>query len=176
MNLLRDVGLGYTVTQLAQASTIFHFHFHHPAAGCCGDHQPLPLAACLAPPPPKRVLGACDCKPAKKVQDWRQLQLAQPTSTISPVHHCPACLLPSHFRHVCRTASQPQGRVTGTPDHAADSPTGMLTPCVDRGGVRPSRSTSAPARGSKMSSSPTWAPWAPSRCAHALPSLRRFFG
>ncbi len=86
--------------------------------------------------------------------------------------HCQTCVVSSHRRHVCRTASEPEGRVEGTPSRVSGPPTGgLLLTVVDRGGVRRCGSTSAPARGSRMSSSPTWARWAPSRCTLASPIL-----
>ena len=72
------------------------------------------------------LLGAWKGESAKKVRDQRQLPPTHPTSASSPSTHCQTCVVPSHRRHVCRTASEPEGRVEGTPSRESGPPTGGL--------------------------------------------------
>ena len=83
---------------------------------------PLPFI-CLAP-------GRGN--PQKKFEISDSSRPTHPTSAFSPSTHCQTCVVPSHRRHVCRTASEPEGRVEGTPSRESGPPTGglMLTAAV----------------------------------------------
>jgi hypothetical protein len=98
--------LGWPWPALARASaaTAGH-HAHHP----CSAAWPLLR--------PNRCSGHLECKAAKKSSRSTTAPGQQPTSAFSPSTHCPTCLLPSHRRHVRRTATQPEGRVEGMPSH-----------------------------------------------------------
>jgi hypothetical protein len=98
--------LGWPWPALARASaaTAGH-HAHHP----CSAAWPLLR--------PNRCSWHLECKAAKKSSRSTTAPGQQPTSAFSPSTHCPTCLLPSHRRHVCRTATQPEGRVEGMPSH-----------------------------------------------------------
>ena len=115
------------------------------------------------------ALGIWNAKQRKKVRDRRQFQ-ANNHLRILPIHALsdlslakspPPC--PPHSYSTRRPSR-------GYAKSRSGSPTGgRLANCrVYRGGVKRCGSTSAPARVSKMSSSRTWARWAPSRCMSAF--------
>jgi hypothetical protein len=86
-------------------------------AATAGHHAHHPCPAAWPLLRPNRCSWHLECKAAKKSSRSTTAPGQQPTSAFSPSTHCPTCLLPSHRRHVCRTATQPEGRVEGMPSH-----------------------------------------------------------